>query len=465
MRKVKTRTLVTIALILTLAVSLITVFALADYSDNQVVFDYNGKREDARFEFRGFEPYEDNHYPNLFEDESFRGMMPGDVTRPQAVRVKVEDLGEHYVDMYLHAESAHPEHNDISPEEYAAYEKLLKFLNITITDVKSGEVVATEKTLAVGEDKIFLGTFHDKDYRDLEIVAELDLLADNSVANLHAEIAWVFSAYIYSEPSAPERPERPAKPALDKGGHYAYIIGYPDGLVHPELQITRAESVTIFFRMLLEESRQQYWSQTNPYYDVSPADWYNNAISTMTSAGIVEGYPNNNFLPNANITRAEFAALAVRFFEGDDEAVEEDAFPDIKNHWANYEINLAYAKELIEGYPDGTFKPDQEITRAEAMTIVNRVLERYPHKDHLLKDMIVWPDNMDTSMWYYEDVQEATNSHTFITKRDENQEPYEIWQTLLPVRDWEALEKEWSEYNSSRNPGEVVSSKDAAVFK
>lgn len=461
--KHKVRTLVVLGLVLALAVSLITVFAVADYNDNMVVFDYNGSRDKACFEFRGFEPYGDNHYPNLFENETFRGMMPGDITQPQDIRLKVEDLGEGYVEMYLHAESAHPENNDISPEEYANYEKLLEFLNITVTDSDTGAVIATEKTLVVGEEAIYLGKFRDGDLRDLEIVAELDILADNSVANLHAEIAWVFTAYIY--PGDPITPVGPSKPALDKGGHYAYIIGYPDGLVHPELQITRAESVTIFFRMLLEESRQKYWSQTNPYYDVAPDDWYNNAISTMTNAGIVEGYPNGNFLPNSNITRAEFAALAVRFFEGDGETNGTDAFPDIKGHWANYEINLAYAKKLIEGYPDGTFKPDQEITRAEAMTIVNRVLERYPHKDHLLEDMIVWPDNMDETMWYYEDVQEATNSHTFVTKRDENNDPYEIWQTLLPVRDWEALEKEWSEYNSSRNPGEVVSSKDAAVFR
>ena len=142
--------------------------------------------------------------------------------------------------------------------------------------------------------------------------------------------------------------------------------------------------------------------------------------------------------------------MAVRFFEGDEEAVKEDAFPDIKNHWANYEINLAYAKKLIEGYPDGTFKPDQEITRAEAMTIVNRVLARYPHKDHLLKDMIVWPDNMDTSMWYYEDVQEATNSHTYVrtSKLVPSQDfYYEDWIEILTPPNWAALEKSWSKAN------------------
>lgn len=279
---------------------------------------------------------------------------------------------------------------------------------------------------------------------------------DYQEKQLEADFRWWVEAETEDSPITPVGPNVPDKPLLDSGGHYAYIIGYPDGLVHPELQITRAESVTIFFRMLLEESRQRYWSQVNPYYDVLAEDWFNNAISTMTNAGIVEGRPGNLFDPNANITRAEFAALAVRFFEGDDEKPDKDAFSDITGHWANYEINLAYAKEIIEGYPDGTFKPDQEITRAEAMTIVNRVLERHPHEEHLLEDMIRWPDNMDETMWYYADVQEATNSHEYHLAEAENVAVYEIWQALLPVRDWEALEKEWSEYNSAKNPGEVV---------
>ena len=267
------------------------------------------------------------------------------------------------------------------------------------------------------------------------------------------------------KPVNPVGPELPDSPYLNMDDHFAYIIGYPDGMVHPEKQITRAETATIFFRMLTDESREDYWSQVNPYYDVLPEDWFNNAVSTLTNAGILNGYPDGNFAPNGNITRAEFAAMAVRFFTDEEEDVKGDSFPDIADHWANYEINLAYAKDIIEGYPDGTFKPDQEITRAEAVTIVNRVLERYPHKEYLLEDMIVWPDNMDETMWYYEDIQEATNSHVFDREYDEDKVPYEIWTELLPVRDWVALEREWSDYNSSHNPGEVVSSRNAAVFK
>ena len=138
----------------------------------------------------------------------------------------------------------------------------------------------------------------------------------------------------------------------------------------------------------------------------------------------------------------------------------------MRKYYIYYWADFANTYNLLYAEPGDPIPDDAErITRAEAVTIVNRVLERYPHKDHLLEDMIRWPDNLDTDAWYYADVQEATNSHSFDMLRDEEDEPYEVWTELLPVRDWTALEREWSEYDSSRNPGEVVSSKDAALFK
>lgn len=253
--------------------------------------------------------------------------------------------------------------------------------------------------------------------------------------------------------SDPVRPVGPSKPKLNKEDHYAYIVGYPDGLVHPERNITRAEVSTIFFRMLLDESREDFWAQENWFSDVPADKWFNNAVSTLANAGLITGYPDGSFKPNANITRAEFATIAIRFFLEEDVEINENNLTDVKGHWAEANINLAYALGLINGYPDGTFRPNQLITRAEAMTIVNRVLERDPHKDHLLDDMIEWPDNMNEDAWYYADVQEATNSHQFY--RDSEDE-HEVWTELLPVRDWAALEREWSEANSSKNPGEVV---------
>ena len=243
------------------------------------------------------------------------------------------------------------------------------------------------------------------------------------------------------------------KPELNTEDHYAYIVGYEDGTVRPEGDITRAEVATIFFRLLTDESRDEFWSQTNPYSDVSEDAWYNNAVSTLTNAGIIDGYEDGTFKPNGNITRAEFATIAVRFFEATYEG--ENLFPDIDGHWAQDYINEAANAGIVDGYPDGTFGPQKLITRAEAMTMVNRTIDRHPHEDHLLDDMIVWPDNPETA-WYYEQVQEATNSHEYTMNTDDEQNPYEIWTELLPVRDWAQLEKEWSDAHSGQSGGDVV---------
>ena len=255
----------------------------------------------------------------------------------------------------------------------------------------------------------------------------------------------------YHPPIRP--PVDPDKPELNTEDHYAYIVGYEDGSVQPEGDITRAEVATIFFRLLTDESRNEYWSQTNPYSDVSADDWFNNAVSTLTNAGVLDGYEDGTFKPNGNITRAEFATIAVRFFEATYDG--ENLFPDIEGHWAQDYINEAANAGIVDGYPDGTFRPQQYITRAEAVTMVNRTIERHPDADHLLDDMITWPDNPETA-WYYEQVQEATNSHTYTMHTDAEKNPYEIWSELLPVRDWAQLEKEWSDAHSGQTGGEVV---------
>ena len=234
----------------------------------------------------------------------------------------------------------------------------------------------------------------------------------------------------------------PDKPQLNTEDHYAYIVGYEDGTVRPEGDITRAEVATIFFRLLTDESRDEYWSQTNDYTDVAEGDWYNNAVSTLSKAGILNGYEDGSFQPNGNITRAEFATIAARFFEATYEG--EDLFPDIEGHWARDYINQAAHAGIVNGYEDGTFQPQENITRAEAMTIVNRTLDRHPDADHFLDNMKTWPDNLE-SAWYYEQVQEATNSHEYIMKTDADKNPYEIWKEILPVRDWSDLENTWSE--------------------
>ena len=245
-----------------------------------------------------------------------------------------------------------------------------------------------------------------------------------------------------------------SRPTLNTEDHYGYIVGYPDGTVRPQGEITRAEVATIFFRMLTDESRTQYWSQENGYSDVAQGQWFNAAVSTLSKAGIISGYPDGSFRPNGSITRAEFATIAVRFFD-----VQYDGahlFPDVDGHWAQDYIDQAGSAGLVSGYPDGTFAPDRSITRAEAVTLVNRTLDRHPDPEHFLKDMLVWPDNRDTTAWYYADMQEATNSHQYEMKTDSDKTKHEVWTKLLPIRDWEAFEKAWSDAGSASNPGEVV---------
>lgn len=223
---------------------------------------------------------------------------------------------------------------------------------------------------------------------------------------------------------------------LNKTDHFAYVIGYPDGTVHPNGQITRAEVATIFFRLLRDEVRDGAFTTSNTYSDVAYGKWYNNPISTMSALGIITGYPDGTFKPNKPITRAEFAAIAARFDET--QSGKSATFSDVIGHWAAKEIGIAYANEWIKGYPDGTFKPDQNITRAEAMTLINRVLERKPESPaDLLTNMNKWTDNLDTSKWYYLDVQEATNSHGY-TRKTFN---YELWRQMLPDPDWSRYER------------------------
>ena len=223
---------------------------------------------------------------------------------------------------------------------------------------------------------------------------------------------------------------------LNGDDHYAYIVGYPDSTVRPQDGITRAEVATIFFRLLTDETRNANSTKTNSYSDVAAGAWYNHAVSTLSAMGIVKGDSQGKFNPNAPITRAEFAAIAARF---DDKANTTAVdFSDIASHWAKDEISAAANNGWINGYTDGTFRPNNKITRAEAMTLVNRVLKRLPETaEDLHNDMIKWSDNSDTSAWYYLAVQEATNSHYYDLKGNK----HEKWSKLRETRDWTELEK------------------------
>ena len=244
---------------------------------------------------------------------------------------------------------------------------------------------------------------------------------------------------------------QPPDPPIFTDEHWAYIVGYPDGTVRPQGNLTRAEATTVFFRLLTDSVRDQNWKETNQFSDVVSGDWFNNAVSTISYMRIVDGYPNGTFMPNALITRGELATVAARFADQMGTVVTNQRnFTDISDHWAEGYILKAASIGWIKGYEDGTFHPNDPITRAEFATLVNRIMERAPETE---EDIItspphewlrLWPDNTNSDAWYYLDIQEATNSHEYTRKAKQVPDLsfyYETWQKLQAPRDWTELEK------------------------
>jgi len=236
--------------------------------------------------------------------------------------------------------------------------------------------------------------------------------------------------------------------------HVAYIIGYPEGDVRPQNNITRAEAVTAFYRLLADDVRGASWTLANQYDDVDIDSWYNSSVSVMSKLGVIQGYPDGTFAPDAYITRAELTAVAARFaWLMGMENVGDATFNDISGHWAETDIaNVANVGWLV-GYPEGSFNPDQFITRAEFMAMTNRMLERVPKSiDDILADsMKMWMDNADPNAWYFLIVQEATNSHAADYMDDASvvgiRFRHEKWVELMEDPDWLDKEKEWREAN------------------
>ena len=255
------------------------------------------------------------------------------------------------------------------------------------------------------------------------------------------EQGFVFTnSYVHSH-FIPVNP-KPSKPTLNTGDHYAYVMGYPDGTVRPNGSITRAEVSTILFRLLSDKTRDEYFTTESSFTDVKAGAWYNNSIATLEKAGvIVDTAKGGAFRPNEAITRAELAAMLAQF--SDAKPVKGVKFSDVSaEHWAYEAIAIAAKMGWIEGYPDGTFRPDATITRAEMMTLVNRALERVPSdEDHLLSKrvMLTFPD-CKSGDWFYIAVQEATNSHTYERAATEKNGD-EQWTALRANRDWTQLEK------------------------
>ena len=286
-------------------------------------------------------------------------------------------------------------------------------------------------------------------YDTTEYTLTIEVVLDED-ANTYQVESWQFTAGNREYPTPLNivntyrtyHPSTPSKPTLNTGDHYAYVMGYPDGTVRPNGSITRAEVSTILFRLLSDKTRDEYFTTESSFTDVKAGAWYNNSIATLEKAGvIVDTAKGGAFRPNEAITRAELAAMLAQF--SDAKPVKGVKFSDVPaEHWAYEAIAIAAKMGWIEGYPDGTFRPDATITRAEMMTLVNRALERVPSdEDHLLSKrvMLTFPD-CKSGDWFYIAVQEATNSHTYERAATEKNGD-EQWTALRANRDWTLLEK------------------------
>ena len=488
MKKKLTKLLV--LLLVTALVGSLSVSMITAGDEPTVIYDGNTKK-------LGFKDslFSEGEKPDLFPD--LKNLMPGDqVTQDVVIGCKNLGRGER-VRISLRAENPTEGYNDLL-ETFGHWVKLA---------VKKGETEITGD-LSQG---VLLGTLRNLERVTVLVELSVDKEAGNELQNLVGGIDWVFTAdhvpyddddedddfevdpddpnsggggggvvpggpdddddldvdpddpnsggggggVVPGKPGDPNDPNQPGSgfvPELNTGGdHLSYIIGYPDSTVRPTGIITRAEVATIFYRLLTDESRAYYWTQENNFSDVSAGDWFNNAVSTMAAAGIVNGYPDGTFRPQEPVSRAEFAAIATRFTEAGRDGVSQQYFKQYfkdvnEGDWFVIAVELAYELGWAQGY-DGYYRPEDDMTRAEVMTMVNRIMERDVKIGGLLDDMVRWPDNTP-DMWYYEAVQEATNSHSYI--RTTEKVPnlnfcYEMWQHLLPNPDWAALERSWSE--------------------
>ena len=330
---------------------------------------------------------------------------------------------------------------------------------ITIELVKDG--TATGEILSLNDENDWKGTFVIKDYdEDAKYTVQEQPVPDGykCVVTGNAENGFTITNThspkpdpVPDDPDPGEDDDPPDTPDdLNTVDHYLYIEGYPEDYrtgeeswdesvwpVKPQGNITRAEVATIFYRLLKDEVREEIETDVNNFPDVNEGDWFNVTVSSLANMGAVGGYEDGTFRPNEPITRAELLAMAVRFFEAFETIYEPGTFTDVTgDEW--YATAIAAAKELgiISGYPDGTVRPEANITRAETCAIVNRVLDRRPHDEHIgdVEDMRTWPDNLPGA-WYYADMQEATNGH-YYEWIDIDGSKFEEWTEVDKDYDW-----------------------------
>jgi hypothetical protein len=391
---------------------------------------YNGQKQ--QFEFGSAWPFGNRTAADLFPD--LKGLMPGDRVT-QEIQVGAKNLGANQVRIYLRAENPSEDYTTLLYTYGQWVELTVKNGTAEITgDLKHG---------------VLLGTFSNNHKSTVSVTFRVDPEAGNALQSLVAEVDWVFTAEvlpIVDDPVIPPSPEEDTNylPQLTQD-HINYIIGYEDNLVHPEASITRAEVATIFYRLLTDSAREEMWCTESIYPDVTEKDWYYVAVCTLTNGGILKGYLDGTFGPDRPITRAELATIISRFDSQFGQMETNVSFADTEGHWAEEYVAFSEARKYVLGYPDGTFRPDQDINRAETVTMVNRCLKRAVDSKGIMDDCITWPDNLADS-WYYYEIIEAANYHDYVRSHREVEEQtfnYEDWTYLYPPIDWAWVEREW----------------------
>ena len=397
----------------------------------QYVLHYNANAADATGPMEGQTFPHGQAYPLkkcAFSREGYR--FVGWATKPEGGEVKYEDQKS----IKLDKEFPNLKDDNEGVTLYAVWQEQSVTLSYEPNDAELGSVSKASETVAAVKGTAKGSTAQPKSGARFDgwYSADGTLLSTNLtfVPTREAGAVWHGTTY-YAHFSAKRRPSTPSTPAkpdetkptlapipemLNGEDHYAYLLGYEDGTVRPNGSISRAEVATVLFRLLKDDVRTQNLTKDNAYSDVPDTAWYSTAVSTLSKMGVISGYPDGTFRPNAPITRAEFAAMIARFDETAKSA--DTPFTDISGHWAENAIGKAYGNGWVEGSSKTLFCPESNLTRAETATLLNRVLHRLPEKESdLLANQIAWPDNPET-FWGYLTIQEATNSHEYERKAD-----------------------------------------------
>lgn len=457
--KLTMKRLLGVILAVAVAGGVLGMVAMANTANNDgPTVTYDAAAETFTFSEETTQTVDGTHWAVDLFNGKFKDMYPGD-TATETIQIKVANeasLGQYdhlriYVDADIFNEETNPNakpYGETNTYYNKDYKTLLeqggKNIVFTVKDSNTGNSCsATLTDLAPTGTKVLIADYKRSESKatttDLEVSLEIKPEAGNEIAGLVAMLDWVFTADVVTEtpdtppgggggggPTPPEIipdedvPLAPIPSVLNGDDHFAYVVGYPDGTVKPEGNVTRAETSTMLYRLLKPTWRDIYFTDQNSFSDVEKALWFNKAVSSMANGEYVNGYPDGTFQGNKHITRAEFVTIMVRFLEED--TTYDNPFSDIGSHWAKEYILKAVGAGWIDGYPDGTFRPNNEITRAEAMKIINSVLHRGVNEtSELGQPQHLFPDNSDPGKWYYYEVIEATNDHEYEGERpDEN---------------------------------------------